>query len=191
MSDQQFHDLVHQKKYAAAQKFLDSCDDDEAKEELAKRVGYNSCECGEHHATVLMLAAYYGDAPDELIRSMIKRGPHNYINEEDEECFEETAAIYAAENGRATLLELLLTLGADPQGCRISLYRRVSEDCLRVLASIALRSAPLSLAASVITMSYIRNLLSSSTLISQSSIPSPRSSMIFTASMEKCTASPA
>jgi hypothetical protein len=41
-----------------------------------------------------MEAAWRGGAPEELIRAMIKRGPHDYINEQDERG--NTAAYFAA-----------------------------------------------------------------------------------------------
>jgi hypothetical protein len=123
MIDHKLFDLVNTLQFAAAQKFLDSCDDDEAKKQIAKPVGY--------YCNALMVAVERVDTPERLIRSMIERGPHNYVNEDNG--FGRTAAISAAIYSNATLLELLLTLGADPKGCRLWPLADHHEACYTVL----------------------------------------------------------
>jgi hypothetical protein len=130
MSDRKLFDLVNSRQHAAAQKFLDGCDDDEAKEQLAKKVGYWGDD-----VNALMIAGMWSDTLDQLIRSMIRRGSHNYVNEQSSS-IKRTAAMYAAHVwGDAPLLELLLTLGADPKGCRLGHwpYQRRKEEFLTIL----------------------------------------------------------
>jgi hypothetical protein len=63
-----------------------------------------------------MIAATRSATREDFIRSMIQRAPHSYINEMSSNG--RTAAMYARTYRKATQLELLLTLGADPRGCR-------------------------------------------------------------------------
>jgi hypothetical protein len=115
MSDnsRSLYELVEGGMYAAALKFLNSCNDEEAERQLTKKVWTPGAY---QTRNVLMLAAEEGGAPEELIRAMIKRGPKNYINFEIEYGY--AAAKNAARRGNAALLDLLLTLGADSKRCR-------------------------------------------------------------------------
>jgi hypothetical protein len=112
MSEQhRLFDLIEEKEFAAALKYLNSCNDEQAREQLVvapRGTGWNA----------LMQAVCRGTKiPEELIRAMVKRGrSFNYINSEN--ACAETAAMIAALDINATVLELLLTLSADPQRCR-------------------------------------------------------------------------
>jgi hypothetical protein len=114
-------ELVGRKEYAAALKFLNSCSNTIAREQL---------EYSLHNA--LMLAAEQA-APAELIRAMVeKKGcAFNYINKADG--WRWTAAMRATNNGNAGTLDLLLTLGADPKRCRKHARALKQLTCLTVL----------------------------------------------------------
>jgi hypothetical protein len=123
-------DLVEGSEFAAALKFLASCDDATAREQLTIiPLAWNW--------NALMMAARC-DTPADLIRAMVKRGPHGYINRKNELG---TAATLAVWDYRPVNLDLLLTLGADPKGCREAALRSNSgEACRTVLARFELRT---------------------------------------------------
>jgi hypothetical protein len=130
MSDGQLFDLVRSFAYAAALKFLNNCDDKEARGQPGALIPVPS----GWSINALKLAARRGGVPEELIRAMVERGrSFDYIN---------TAAMHASSKGQAANLDLLLTLGADPGGCRYyaQSYHRYSfrnslgtSACLNVL----------------------------------------------------------
>jgi hypothetical protein len=124
------HDLVCKREYTAALEFLNSCDDEVAAKQLTKQF-YIVDEICYVPSNALMEAAYKAGAPEELIRMMIKRGPDNYINEKDRVGY--TAANNAIWRANVITLELLLTLGADPKGCRSQALRYSREACIAVL----------------------------------------------------------
>jgi hypothetical protein len=104
-------------KASDALEVLNSCSDDEAKEQLLATLntsGFNS----------LMLAVYRSDVPEELIRAMVERGKaFDYINVEFRGYGRSVrdampTAHLAIAFSCFVALELLLTLGADPRGCR-------------------------------------------------------------------------
>jgi hypothetical protein len=112
MSEHQLIHLLYRKRFADSLAFLNSCDDKRA---VVQLVGVPSCMQPQWNA--LMRVAYYRGVPDELIRAMIKRGGGlKYINITS--LYGRTAAMVATIHGSARSLDLLLTLGADPQGCR-------------------------------------------------------------------------
>jgi hypothetical protein len=125
---QRLWDLGDSGAFTDALKYLNSCNDVVAKEQLTAAHGgwsYNA----------LMVVAQHDDVPEEeLIRTMVMRGrSFNYINSEDRSG--KTTAMKAANQGRACVLDLLLTLGADPKGCRKQVQARTVNRtaCLTVL----------------------------------------------------------
>jgi hypothetical protein len=135
MSDVQLAlvDLMYDEKYAGAQrfataiKFLSNLDVEEAKKELHQTKRPTE---GDLTWNPLQLAARDG-APDELIRAMVARAPAKSIDRKNNKA--KTAAYYAVKNDHPAALETLLTLGADPRGCRELAQRFNLRACLTVL----------------------------------------------------------
>jgi hypothetical protein len=175
-SESELYSLVKDKEFAAALELLNGCDDDKAREQLA----YST-----DGANALMWASFHGEAPEELIRAMVKRAPRSYINILDSSWPSgKTAAIIAAEMTHAAI---------HTRSSYCSHSELIREGAVEELnggrtkpaspSSIALSSALPLLAVSVITMIFIRNRLSPSILTSQLSLTLLKSSTIFTASM--------
>jgi hypothetical protein len=129
MSDRQFFDFVQRKEFQEALTFLQSCSDAEGHQHLTKQIKYGEGFGDSWNA--LTRASHLGDAPEELIRAMVKRGPKGYINIKDS--WGRTAAAIAAWLGDSKRLDLLLTISADPDGCRKWANVDNIEACLTVL----------------------------------------------------------
>jgi hypothetical protein len=106
-------------------KLLTICegDDDEEeqeakKQQLAKQIWFPG---GVREANALIGALYEGGASLDLIRAMIRRGPHNSVKEK--------VAGKGSCYGDATLLDLLLTLKVEPRRSRPTTRPYYFEAC--------------------------------------------------------------
>jgi hypothetical protein len=139
MSDRQLHKSIYRRAFTNAKKFLiggDSSRSDEKKEKAKEERGKNKPARSYRDRpyvenSALMVAAIEGDASEEQIRAMIKNEPHSYIDSLS--AFGITAANYCTRVDNATLLDLLLTIGANPKGCMYWARVCESEACLAIL----------------------------------------------------------
>jgi hypothetical protein len=122
-SESELYSLVKGKEFAAALKLLHSFDDDKARRQLVYTSPHLYSEILSGTNALMLAAHQAAPTPEELIREMVKRGQHNYVNSESRGIFAHTAAMVVTRKSDATTLELLLTLGADPRGCRERIRR--------------------------------------------------------------------
>jgi hypothetical protein len=105
------YSLVKGREYAAALKFLDGCNDNKARQQLVYTSPWNLHDDPIGMNALAAISCRRDAPPAELIRAMVERGPHNYINSESGRGH--TPIVFAARNGNAILLDFLLTLGAE------------------------------------------------------------------------------